>query len=33
VKIYDPMGRLVWAKGSYEVVVAISVDNGESEAE
>lgn len=31
VKVYDPMGRLVWAKGSYEVVVAISADSGEAE--
>lgn len=26
VKIYDPMGRLVWAKGSYEVVVSINTE-------
>lgn len=24
VKVYDPMGRLIWAKGNYEVVVSIS---------
>ena len=24
VKVYDPMGRLIWAKGDYEVVVSIS---------
>ncbi len=29
VKIYVPNGSLVWAKGSYEVVVSIDVDNGE----
>lgn len=33
VKIYDPMGRLIWAKGSYEVVVSINVDDGSSAAE
>ncbi len=31
VKIYVPNGSLVWAKGSYEVVVAIEVDTGEAE--
>lgn len=24
VKVYDPMGRLIWAKGNYDVVVSIS---------
>ena len=28
VKIYVPNGSRVWAKGSYEVVVAIEVDSG-----
>ena len=30
VKIYVPNGSMVWAKGSYEVVVAIEVDSGTS---
>ena len=30
VKIYVPNGSMVWAKGSYEVVVAIEVDSGAS---
>ena len=32
VKVYDPMGRLVWAKGSYEVVVSISAADAETPA-
>ena len=30
VKIYVPNGSLVWAKGNYEVVVSIALDNGET---
>lgn len=32
VKVYDPMGRLVWAKGSYEVVVSVSAADAETPA-
>lgn len=27
VKIYDPLGRLIWAKGSYDVVVSIHAED------
>ncbi len=31
VRIYVPNGSLVWAKGSYEVVVSIGIDDGSAE--